>query len=441
MIFYLGIQGGIIMQSVNQKHLTLEDRNYIEQALNQGMSFKEIGKFLSKDPTTVAKEIKKHRIMKEPSNFTGYSNTCKKRTFCKKRNVCGKNCNKQCSSCSNCQYRCSDFEEEICPSLLHSPYVCNSCQRKGPCRLVKFYYRALPSYNQYKNTLSVSRQGCNLSSEELVKLDHLVSPLLKNGQTVSHICKTQDIGCSKSTLYNYVGKNYLSARNIDLPRRVRYSKRKDKRTPPKDTTIRKGRTYEDFQKYLQENPDIPIVEMDTVEGKKGGKLLLTMLFRNSKLMLAFLLNDKTTISVLKIFNWLEGILGNTLFEKTFPVILTDNGTEFSNPLSLEFNDEGIGRTRIFYCNPGASYQKGAIEKNHEFIRYIIPKGSSMDDFTQYDITKMINHINSLTRPSLNNATPYDLAKILLDKTVLKKLNLQKVPANEIQLNTKLLKKN
>ena len=242
-------------------------------------------------------------------------------------------------------------------------------------------------------------------------------------------------------MYNYIDQNKLSARNIDLPRRVRYSKRKQKRKEPKDTTIRKGRTYEDFEKYLIENPDTQIVEMDTVEGKKGGKVLLTMLFRNSKLMIAFILEDKTSNSVLKVFNWLESILGNELFEKTFPVILTDNGTEFSNPLSLEFNDKGIGRSRIFFCNPGASYQKGAIEKNHEFIRYVIPKGTSMDNLKQTDITKMINHINSLTRPSLNNATPYDLAQILLDKEVLKKLNLTKVTANEIQLNTKLLKKN
>lgn len=231
----------------------------------------------------------------------------------------------------------------------------------------------------------------------------------------------------------------MSAKNIDLPRRVRYPiKRKNKRTPPKDNTIRNGRTYEDFQNYLQDNPDTQVVEMDTVEGTKGGKVLLTMLFRNSKLMLAFILNDKTRDSVLKVFNYLESILGNDLFEKTFPVILTDNGVEFSNPLSLEFNYDGIGRTRIFFCNPGASYQKDAIEKNHEFIRYVIPKGTSMDNLTQQDIDLMINHINSLTRPSLNNATHYDLAQILLDKEVLKKLNLKKIAANEIQLKPKLL---
>lgn len=428
------------MNSPNQKHLTLEDRAFIEQALKQEMSFKEIGKFLSKDPSTISKEIKKHRIMREPNSFHGFTNICTNRKNCKKKNVCNIYCHSKCSNCSKCNKFCLDFEEEICTFLQSPPYVCNACTHKTSCRLVKYYYQALPSYAQYKNTLSTSRQGINLSAEELIKLDNLVSPLIKNGQTIAHIYKTQDINCSKSSLYNYIDKNYLSARNIDLPRRVRFSKRKNNRTTPKDSAIRKGRTYEDFEKYIQENPDIPVVEMDTVEGKKGGKVLLTMLFRNSKLMLAFLLNDKTSNSVLKIFNWLENVLGNDLFEKTFPIILTDNGTEFSNPLALEFNSEGIGRTRIFFCNPGASYQKGAIEKNHEFIRYIIPKGISMDNLTQQDITKMINHINSLTRPSLNDSTPFELAQILLKKEVLKKLNLEKIQPHEIQLTPKLLKK-
>ncbi len=429
------------MENTNQKHLTLEDRNYIEQALNHGMTFKEIAKFLSKDPTTISKEIKKHRIRKEPNTFNGCSNICKNRYSCRRKNVCGRNCNFLCFKCKRCNTYCSDFQEDICLILTQAPYVCNSCSSKSACRLVKYYYRALPSYHQYRHTLSTSRQGINLSNEELCELDNIVSPLIKQGQTISHIYQTQNLKCSKSSLYNYIDQNQLSARNIDLPRRIRFSTRKVKRNPPKDTSIRKGRTYDDFEKYLLDNLDTQVVEMDTVEGKKGGKVLLTMLFRNSKLMLAFLLEDKTRNSVLKVFNWIENILGNDLFEKTFPVILTDNGTEFSNPLSLEFNHDGIGRTKIFFCNPGASYQKGAIEKNHEFIRYIIPKGTSMDNLTQYDIDLMINHINSLTRPSLNNSTPYDLAQILLDKEVFKKLNLKKVPANEIQLKPNLLKKN
>lgn len=181
--------------------------------------------------------------------------------------------------------------------------------------------------------------------------------------------------------------------------------------------------------------------MDTVEGIKGGRVLLTFLFRNSRLMLAFILYQKTQSEVLRIFNMLELELGTELFEKTFPIILTDNGTEFGKPLSLEFNNEGIRRTKIFYCNPRASYQKGMIEKNHEFIRYVLPKGSSFDELLQTDIDLMINHINSLGRQSLNWFAPIDVAKVTLDKETIKKLDLKKVPTEEIQLTKSLLKKN
>ena len=209
------------MQTANQKHLTLEDRNYIEQALNQDMTFKEIAKFLSKDPTTISKEVKKHKTRKEPNRFNCCGNICSHRFSCRRKNVCGKNCNFLCFKCSRCNQYCSEFEEDICNSLKHAPYVCNSCKSKCSCRLVKYYYHALPSYNQYKNTLSVSRQGINLSDEELIELDNLVSPLIKNGQTIAHIYKTQDLKCSRSYLYNYIEQNKLTARNIDLPRRVR----------------------------------------------------------------------------------------------------------------------------------------------------------------------------------------------------------------------------
>ena len=102
----------------NQKHMSLEDRNYIEQALNQNMSFKEIAKFLCKDPTTIAKEVKKHKIRKEPNTFNNESgNVCTKRFLCEKKNVCGLNCTKKCARCNKCNKFCSDFEEEICPAL------------------------------------------------------------------------------------------------------------------------------------------------------------------------------------------------------------------------------------------------------------------------------------------------------------------------------------
>ena len=426
--------------TTTQKHLTLEDRNYIEQALNQNITFKEMGKYLAKDPTTIAKEVKKHRIRREGQALHTGFNHCSKRYACHKKDICNTGCLKQCKNCIHCNKVCSEFDEGLCKRLEYAPFTCNGCKDKYGmiCKLTKYYYKALPSFNKYKTVLSEARQGINMSEIELCNLDKIISPLVKQGQSISHIHKTHDISCTKATLYNYLARNCFSVCNLDLPRKVRLKKRKKAKSTPKETKPRNGRTYEDFKKFIEDNPELPIVEMDTVEGKKGGKVLLTILFRTSKLMLAFLLNDKTTSSVITVFDNLETVLGNELFEKTFPIILTDNGIEFSNPLALEFNSEGIGRTRIFYCNPTASYQKGILEKNHEFIRYVIPKSTSMDNYTQADITRMINHINSLARESLNWSSPYDLSKILLDKEVLKELNLIKIQPNEIKLTPKLI---
>ena len=425
----------------DNKHLTLDERNIIEQELAKNTNFKEIAKLLSKDPTTISKEVRKHRVRKEGQAIHVNFNHCAKRYHCHRKNLCNPRCTKECRHCNNCNDVCSDFVEGTCFRLTHAPYVCNGCTEKFGCKLTKYYYRALPSFNRYRQVLSESRQGINMTELELANLDKIVSPLVKKGQSISHIYKTHDISCTRATLYRYLSNNCFSVGPIDLPRKVRMKKRKQKKGEPKNTLARTNRTYEDFQKYIELHPDLPIVEMDTVEGTKGGRVLLTLLFRSSKLMLAYIMYEKTQAEVLRTFNMIEKDLGNELFEKTFPIILTDNGTEFGNPLSLEFNPEGLGRTRIFYCNPRASYQKGMIEKNHEFIRYVLPKGTSFDNLLQTDINLMINHINSLGRESLNWSSPYDVAKVLMVKETLKKLNLVKIPTNEIQLNKHLLKKN
>ncbi len=418
-------------------HLTLDEREYIEHELMNNTSFADIAKYLVKDKTTISKEIKKHRIRKEGQSIHIGFNKCARRYNCHRKNICSTRCKKECKQCKDCNSVCPDFEDGICFRLKHSPYVCNGCSNRFNCRSTKYYYRALPSFNKYKNIISESRQGINMTELELSNLDKLISPLIKKGQSISHIYQTHDNPCSRSTLYRYLSKNCFSVDPIDLPRKVRMKKRREKRIEPKYTKARTNRTYEDFQKYIELHPELPIVEMDTVEGVKGGRVLLTFLFRNSRLMLAFILYEKTQKEVLRVFNMLEYELGNELFEKTFPIILTDNGAEFGNPLSLEFNEEGIGRTRIFYCNPRASYQKGMLEKNHEFIRYVLPKGTPFERLLQTDINLMINHINSLGRVSLNWFSPIDVAKFTLDKEVIKKLNLVKISPDKIQLNTKL----
>lgn len=422
-------------------HLDIDKRKVIELELGKNTTFAEISEIIKKDPTTISREIRKHRIKINTRQFSLDENKCARRFFCHRKNVCNTKCRKECRTCSKCNSNCKDYADSTCIKLLRAPYVCNGCDFYSKCKTEKYLYKANTAQTQYETTLVESRVGINITDSELDTLKKIVTEGIKNGQSLSHIQKTTDLKCSRSTLYKYVHTRALDVIPLDMPRMVRLKPRKKhEKAEAKETNARKGRTYEDFIKYCSLNPEASIVEMDTVEGKKGGNVFLTLLFRNSRLMLIFLLNSKTQKEVENVFNFLEKKLTLPVFKKLFSVILTDNGSEFGNPSELEFDFNGNPRTRIFYCDPRASYQKGMLEKNHEFIRYVLPKGSSFDGLTQEDADLLMNHINSYARECLNWATPLELGKVYLGKEAIKKLNLKKVPACEIQLSKKLLKK-
>ncbi len=86
--------------------------------------------------------------------------------------------------------------------------------------------------------------------------------------------------------------------------------------------------------------DRPVVEMDTVIGTVGGKVILSLYFQESSLLLLYLRERNTAQSVIDCFNRLYDVLGRDSFCRLFPVLLTDNGSEFSNPVAIEFDQEG-----------------------------------------------------------------------------------------------------
>ena len=162
-------------------------------------------------------------------------------------------------------------------------------------------------------------------------------------------------------------------------------------------------------------------------------------------MIAFLRDANTSQSVIDVIEQLDKTLGGELFNRLFPVIVTDNGSEFSNPKKLEYRSYCVGktgfhRTSIFYCDAGSPYQKGSIEVNHELIRRILPKGSSFDKLTQEDISVMMNHINSYKRKKLNDRSPYETFSFHYGEEVLEKLGCSPVAAEDILLKPDLLKK-
>ena len=227
-------------------------------------------------------------------------------------------------------------------------------------------------------------------------------------------------------------------RNIDLPRKVKYKVRKSYTAKtPLNREYSLNRTYIDFTELLQHSPDLSVVEMDTVEGQKGGKVLLTLLFRKSSLMLIFLMDNKTHECVKEVFDYLTKTLGLKNFKKLFQVVLTDRGTEFQTPKDFEYNKSGKKRTSIYFCDPQCSWQKGMIEKNHEFIQY--SKGNTFDCYNQKDVFKLMNHINSISRDNLNGYSPYQLSRMLLDSSLYQKLPISEIHHDEVILKPALLK--
>ena len=154
-------------------------------------------------------------------------------------------------------------------------------------------------------------------------------------------------------------------------------------------------------------------------------------------MIVILLPNCTQKSVIEAINSICDSIGLNTFRKFFSIILTDNGPEFKNPWDIEKNEKGQKRTMVFYCDPYVSNQKARLEKNHEYIRYVIPKGRSMEKYTQEDISLMASHINSTARDSLNGSSPFDLANLLLDKKIPALTGQFKVSPDDVMLKPAL----
>ena len=430
----------------NKKHLSLTDRSLIETLLNQKASFKEIADSLDKNPTSISREIRSHLLFRRVGGLHVNYNACEFRFTCSKHHLCS-TCHSErkytlCRRCSMCNSFCRDFKKEICSKLEKPPYVCNGCSSRLKCSLEKRIYKAEDAHKEYRHVLSEARTGISLSEEDIRRLDEIVTPLVRQNQSPHHICATNkdSIMVSERTIYRLIDARILSAMNIDLPRKVRYSARKQPAHVKVDKACRIGRDYNCFSAFLQENPDLPVTQLDSVAGKRGGKVLLTIHFVKAEMMLAFLRDHNDSQSVIDIFNNLYKKLQPDLFRKLFKVCLADNGSEFSNPKALEYDHQESLRTRIFYCNPNAPYQKGSAERNHEFIRCFIPRGSDLGYYSQADISLMMDHINSYSRESLGNKSPYEMFAFLYGDEVLDLLECHRIPPQDVTLNQSIFRK-
>ena len=419
--------------SKKHKHLSFDDRLEIEYGLKNDYSFKHIAKIVEKDCTTISKEIRNHfKIVNSGAVGRSFFD-CVHGKECKFREK-GIMCNS-----SSCEH----YEKNVWSKLKKAPYVCNGCKNKYKCTLTKHIYDASYAQKEYNDIISESKQGVTLTNKEIDNLNNILKPLIViQKQSIHHACinNKNKIMISERNIYNLIDKGILDIKNIDLPRKIRYRLRTKKTTYYKiDKQCLNGRKYVDFLSYMKENPDTPLVEIDTVEGVKGGKVLLTIHFVQSNFMLAFIRERNDAQSVIDIFNNIENILGINEFKLLFKIILADNGSEFSNPMEIEFNKSGECRTQIFYCEPGRPDQKGSCEVNHELIRRILPSGDSFDNYEQKDINKMMSHVNSYKRKKLNDCSPLQLFSLIYGKDIAEKLGIIEIQPNQIDLSKNLFK--
>ena len=380
------------------KHLTLSDRNDIQLGLERGETFKAIGQLILKDPTTVSKEVKRNK-----------------------------------------QIRDSTFNNLSCPLLDKAPFVCNGCsKRRQNCGYQKIFYLAKQAQKQYEQTLVESREGTPLNSKTFWDMDKVISEGVKKGQHIYHILKTHNLDVSSSTVYRHIRKGYLSIAPIDLARAVKFKERRKSKLPSIPKEAKKGRSYEDFLNYLALKQLDSWLEMDTVMGRMGGKVLLTFNLSFCNFIFARLLENKTALEVTKHLYDIKNNLheADKDFCQIFPVILTDNGGEFARVDDIEMDVRG--ESKLFFCDPNRSDQKGRIEKNHTLIRDILPKGTSFNNLTQEDINLVCSHVNSVKRAALNGKSAYELFAFTYGEEIPKLLGISKIPAEDVCQSSKLL---
>lgn len=386
------------------KHMTLDDRIEIQECLSKGMNFKSIGQRIGKDQTTISKEVKLHAKT--------YTNSFTK-------------------------------TDECCPKLLKAPYVCNGCPKRNHsnCPYVRRTYQAKAAQQEYETVLVESREGIPLTKEEFYRTEEIISSAVKAGQNIYHAIQANNISVSKTTVYRHIECGYYSISKIDLPRAAKFKPRKEQKGTYVPKGVKIGRSFEDFLLFLEENPSTNYVEMDTVIGRVGGKVIMTFQFVNVDFMFGLLLDNKTAAEAANKIRVLKQTLNrsNIYFADTFPVLLTDNGGEFSDVFAFENGLNGQRETRMFFCDPNAPYQKPHVENNHTLFRGIVESGTSFDDWTQENVDLIFSHINAVKRKQFNGKSSYDMFTFTYSKELAQALGISFIAPKEVIQTSKLLK--
>ncbi len=417
--------------------LKLEDRIKIENYLTNKIPVSTIGKRLGVSKQTIYREIERNSTYKKANEI--YDVLCALSTDCPYREF-------RNNRSFHCTKRCDRYIQKTCKKLFRFPFVCNNCERKKTCRLGKRYYYAQNAQELSEKKLHDSRKGIRISQEDFEQINEIISPLIRDkGQSLNHILTShKEIDVSERTLRNWINYGYTDAKNIDLPRKVSFKPNKEYiHRITKPSSVIEGRSYRDYRLFIKSNPHLLISQYDSIEGKKSdSKRILTIHFPSLHFQFGILIsNPVSSLEVNSKLLELRNKIGLDEWKRIFPILLCDNGLEFNELYNIE-NDITTGEhlSNVFYCNPYCSSQKGACEKNHEFVRYIEPKYTSLDHLDQEKVNSIFSHINSVYRSSLKGVRPIDLAEAILGKKFLDTMGIKRIEPDDVNLTQSLTKK-
>lgn len=420
------------MSSNNKNlHLTVQERIIIEKGIENGSTKAAIALTIGKDKSTVGKEIKKHRELVHKSS---YKINCANMKNCSHNHVC---------------VNCADFKPFTCNRRDRSPGACSDCSKYTHCRYDKYRYKADFSHKKYREDLVDSRTGINMSYEECKAMADIIVPLIKAGHSPYHIVTNHpELNISEKTLYNYIENGIFREFGLlDIDLRIKTKRKIAKKASNKykkreDKKYLNGRTYDDFINYTAENKNLSVVEMDTVYNNGStGPFMQTFKFLDYSFMFIVYQEEKTAKSMVEGVDLLEKILGKDLFSEEVAIIKTDRGSEFCDAEGFEKEENESRRTRIFYCDPMASGQKGSLENNHKEIRYICPKENDLGLNNQEKANLIVSHINSQSKEHLKGKSPLEVMEFMNPALYqkFKDFGIERINKDNIVLKPYLLK--
>ena len=304
-------------------------------------------------------------------------------------------------------------------------------------RTIEKPYNATDAHNNYLFKRGLSKGEYKLRKhskmakyiEDKIKIDKWAPDVIV-GYMKTHNMFKNDGFCSISTptVYNAIRYGIIHVKLEDT-RRMKYKpeyEHKDKNSLPASKI---PYSIENRPEEINNRSTFGHFEIDTVVGTKRGKheCLLTMTERKTKFEIIFKISAKTSEEVVNKINQIK-IFMNRHYNKVFKSFSTDNGSEFSDFLNI-IKDT---KAKIYFCHPYCSGEKGTNKKQNSMIRYFIPKGTLIENYSFEDINNIATWMNNYPRKSLDYKTPLEaVLEEFNDKSIINKIYKLQETVNSI----------